>query len=276
MHKLLFKFLLATFVSTIAAFPVAVPQSKPCNVAFSLQRKQYIFRPKSFNLSIRSRPDSIEDDYSDDEIEDDEPITKEEFLRDMLADPKNNEVKRKTKKKGSRYRTMDNRDSLPFVVQVTTPDPYANRELIKKEAMRNTKNEEGRNKGTKSKKNNGNKVKRKANLVGMDPKFGIASALYETQNDKNGAKENPKKLLGEFNLEKSTTCGDRIMVGETEFIVEKARCQYKYAGGKRFVMVRKILEVKEVSRAETEEKLVNIYSKNIDEPPEQEDESIFE
>jgi hypothetical protein len=61
--------------------------------------------------------------------------------------------------------------------------------------------------------------------------------------------------LGEFHLDKSTNCGDVLVVGDAEYRVVTARCQYKYAGGSRYVMVRKILEVKEVKRAVVEEQL---------------------
>ena len=50
---------------------------------------------------------------------------------------------------------------------------------------------------------------------------------------------------------KNTNCGDTLLVGEREFEVVTARSQFKYAGGKRFVMTRKILEVKEITRLVT-------------------------
>ena len=52
---------------------------------------------------------------------------------------------------------------------------------------------------------------------------------------------------------------DVIVLGDKEYQVQKARCQYKYAGGKRFFMVRKILEVKEVTRLRNEEALMKQY-----------------
>ena len=56
---------------------------------------------------------------------------------------------------------------------------------------------------------------------------------------------------------------DIIQIGEKEFQVQTARCQYKYAGGQRFVMVRKILEVKEVTRVQKEEFLLRQYNNSI-------------
>ncbi|EJK57782.1 hypothetical protein THAOC_22141 [Thalassiosira oceanica] len=55
------------------------------------------------------------------------------------------------------------------------------------------------------------------------------------------------RVLGSFQLDKNTNCGDTLLVGEREFEVVTARSQFKYAGGKRFVMTRKILEVKEIT-----------------------------
>ena len=68
-------------------------------------------------------------------------------------------------------------------------------------------------------------------------------------------KNDPATILGEFQLDKSTTSGDIICISDRTYKVEKARCQYKYAGGQRFVMVRKILEVKEITRAIQEAQL---------------------
>jgi hypothetical protein len=71
-----------------------------------------------------------------------------------------------------------------------------------------------------------------------------------------------QKILGQFSLDKNTNCGDLLEVGDKEYEVMKARCQYKYAGGKRFVMVRKILEVKEVVRKAEEEYLLRQLQKS--------------
>lgn len=191
--------------------------------------------------SIAGKNDGVDDE------ENDGPVTKEMLMRDMLSDP---QVKRK--KKNGRYRTMDNRDSLPFVVQVSTPDPYTSNEKMKKEARKNTK------KAAKKKGGVSGKVRR--NLVGMDTagtKDGIASSIYSRKTD-----GSLHRVLGEFKLDKNTNCGDLIEVGDREFEVQKARCQYKYAGGKRFVMVRKILEVKEVTRIAEENFLKRQFQKS--------------
>ena len=47
--------------------------------------------------------------------------------------------------------------------------------------------------------------------------------------------------------------------------VTRHKCQYKYAGGSKFVMVSKILQVKEVGRLMTEEYLKRQWKKSPDE-----------
>jgi len=112
-------------------------------------------------------------------------------------------------------------------VKVVTPDPYKKKAEAKKEAERNTRAAQ----------------KKKAATT--------AARLF--RKDEDGSLN---RILGEFTLDKSTNCGDVIEVGEVLYEVQKARCQYKYAGGKRFVMVRKILEVKDVTRVAQERYLM--------------------
>jgi hypothetical protein len=163
--------------------------------------------------------------------EEDEPVTREQFQRDLLEDPT---VRRK--KKNGRYKPLDNRDHLPFAVKKVTPDPYTHPEI--KKDKRTT---------TRTKKS--------------DLDSHMTSSRLFTENDSGDT-----TLLGEFKLDKSTTSGDKIMIGESEYQVQTARCQYRYAGGKRFVMVRKILEVKEVTRVEKEEFLKQQFE--MSPPPE--------
>lgn len=231
-------------------------------------------------MILASKSDSGEDEES--------LVTREMFLREMLSDPhgeggegeggegtgttgeinKNAKVRRK-KRNGTHYRTLDNRDSLPFLVKVSTPDPYTNNAEMKEMAKINTERERERSKKNKSSKKNGggkNKnsksngsTKRRHNLIGMDGKDSIASSIFTRGDD--GAMH---RVVGEFALDKSTNCGDVIEVGDgTEYIVQKARCQYKYAGGKQFVMTRKILEVKEVKRVLVENEVKKLFEKDI-------------
>lgn len=111
----------------------------PASVSASVSLSKTISQnPRWFALNA-----SPDNDHDDEE----EFITREMFLRDMLSDPDSAsttdgespsaKVKRK-KKNGSHFRTLDNRDSLPFLVKVATPDPYTNNEEMKKEAKLNT------------------------------------------------------------------------------------------------------------------------------------------
>ena len=163
-----------------------------------------------------------------DKPEDDEEtiVTREMFLYDMLADPESASitdgevstsasVKRK-KKNGKHYRTLDNRDNLPFLVKVQTPDPYTSNAKMKKEAKENTKRAAEKN---KNKKNGEGSGKRRTNLLGVNGKDSIASSIYSR--DEDGSMQ---KIVGEFALDKSTNCGDIIEVGDgTEYQVQKAR-----------------------------------------------------
>lgn len=160
-------------------------------------------------------------------------VTKEMFLRDLLQDPV---VKRKKigRRSLSDYKVLDNRDSLPFAVQLTTPDPYTHPQVKQKQAR---------------------KVKKRADAI----EERIASKLYA------GNDSTVSTLLGEFQLDKHTTNGDILQIGNVEYKVVKHRCQYKYAGGQRFVMVRKILHVKEVGRWQTEEQLARQWQQSVEE-----------
>ncbi len=159
-------------------------------------------------------------DYADDE----KPtiVTREMLFRDLLADP---QVKRKNKNKQG-YRPLDNRDYLPYVVKQITPDPYTKQEIKQSKAQQQKQ-----------------KHKHKRSDLEL-----IGSRLSVKAND-------VSTVLGEFQLDKSTTSGDIVCIADRTYKVESARCQYKYAGGQRFVMVRKILEVKEITRALQEAQL---------------------
>eukprot|EP00980_Cylindrotheca_fusiformis_P013280 scaffold3375_cov153-Cylindrotheca_fusiformis.AAC.5 len=168
-------------------------------------------------------------DYPEGDEDENDLVTREAFQRDLLQDPK---VKRR--RKNGRYKPMDNRDNLPFAVKKITPDPYTHPQIKK-----------DKRKAAKTKKS--------------DLDRSLTSSRLFTESDKGTS-----TLLGEFKLDKGTTSGDVIIIGDKEFQVQTARCQYKYAGGKRFVMVRKILEVKEVTRVAKEEFLLEQYKKSPD------------
>jgi len=209
-------------------------------------------RGSSFKLHLQK---GWLDNGREDEDEDD-LITREDLHRDMLGmEPK---VKRKNRK-GKGFKPLDNRDHLPFSVRTKTPDdPYKNRFQKQKEEQL---------------KNNSKGVRRKT--TDLDRHMLAASAsttpsrLVQRRSKKETDGHDDKSMttvLGEFELEKSTTSGDVIVLGDKEYRVETARCQYKYAGGQRFVMVRKILEVKELTRAESEEALLRQFDSSPSSP----------
>ena len=174
-------------------------------------------------------------------------------------------VKRKKKngKNGYKgYKVIDNRDELPFIVSVTTPDPYTPKEKMKSEAKKNTKRDMEKKKHKLGNKGQQGKVSSKHRLAGVDKSDGIASSIKVQQDDGSF-----HKILGSYQLDKTTNCGDliEITVGNEcrEFEVMKARCQYKYAGGRKFVMVRKILEVKERTRKIVEEHLAKSLALSV-------------
>lgn len=224
------------------------------------------------------------DDNEDDILNEEElpplPITQEEFYREMLSHPMDDEgteseteavvFRRKSKKKGhkqSLYKPTDNRDSLPFIVKDCTPDPYTKPGIIEREAKKNSQVHKKKIKN-ESKVESNKKSKKKPvrmNLYGSGIESGIAASVYKRKDD--GSLD---KILGQFQLDKSTNCGDLLEIGvgenNKEYEVLRAKCQYKYAGGKKFVMVRKILEVKEITRL-AEENYLKRQLKNTPDLP---------
>lgn len=157
------------------------------------------------------------------------------------------------KKKGSKeYKPHDNRDALPFVVRVKTPDPYTPSREMLKQAKQNSEVAKKRNKGESMKKG----PRQSSHIVGMGLVNSIAASIYSRHKD-----GTLYKVLGQFELDKNTNCGDLLQVADREFEVVTARSQFKYAGGRRFVMVRKILEVKEITRIAEEAALTRLMEK---------------
>jgi len=191
---------------------------------------------------------------SDDDKNGDGGAKKKKNFAEFLENGEGEASVKRKKKNGTNgykgYKVIDNRDELPFIVSVSTPDPYTPKEKIKSEAKKNTKRDMEK-KGNKGKQG---KVSSKHRLAGVDKSDGIASSIKVQQNDGTF-----HKVLGSYQLDKTTNCGDliEITVGDEcrEYEVMKARCQYKYAGGRKFVMVRKILEVKERTRKIVEDHL---------------------
>ena len=218
--------------------------------------------PKQTSTFLSSNLNDDEDDIFNEEEPPPSPITREKFYREMLAHPIDDEetqleseavvFRRKSKKNGRKqsfYKPVDNRDNLPFIVKDCTPDPYTKPGIIEREAKKNTqihkKKKKEENKVESKKKSKKKSVR--TNLYGLGIESGIAASVYKRKDD--GSLD---KILGQFQLDKSTNCGDLLEIGvgenNKEYEVLRAKCQYKYAGGKKFVMVRKILEVKEITR----------------------------
>eukprot|EP00542_Grammatophora_oceanica_P010587 CAMPEP_0194039212 /NCGR_PEP_ID=MMETSP0009_2-20130614/11361_1 /TAXON_ID=210454 /ORGANISM="Grammatophora oceanica, Strain CCMP 410" /LENGTH=210 /DNA_ID=CAMNT_0038681963 /DNA_START=182 /DNA_END=814 /DNA_ORIENTATION=- len=136
--------------------------------------------------------------------------------------------KKGKKKKFKPYEVLDNRDNLPFRVELQTPDPYTREEIKLKRAKENTK-------------------------MDRKQKKPITTNLSAVYNLPDGASSSERDFLGEFYLDKSTQSGDIIQVADRLFVVQKTRCQYKYTGARKFTMVRKILEVKPLRRVSDEQ-----------------------
>jgi len=260
MMTLLFVQLITAFLHLHQSHAFAYTQLPLKRSSFYISSTSEANNEDDGTANINNKQPSTEGDTND------ESITQEMLYRDMLDDPndrnttatlpKSATVKRKKKNGSTRYRTLDNRDNLPFLVKVTTPDPYTKNDEMERNARENTKRDRERKKKKKT---------IRKNLIGMEGKDAISSSIYTRHED-----GKLQKVLGEFTLDKSTNNGDIIRVGGDgdegrEYQVQKSRCQYKYAGGKRFVMVRKILEVKEMKRILVEQEIRQIFDMDVDE-----------
>jgi hypothetical protein len=242
-----------TSVTQVEAFLNARQRYTSCNRCPPILSLLYLqkrwFSPDS---------DDDHDDDKDDGESEDRMVTREMLHRDLLQDP---QVKRKRKNGKEGYKPLDNRDHLPFSVREVTPDPYTHKE-IKKARQKRSGGQHQRKRTDLD--HHLTQVSKKKNASGS-----MTSSRLVEYNNKNG--RDTSTVLGEFQLDKSTTSGDIIVVGDKEYQVQTARCQYKYAGGQRFVMVRKILEVKEMTRVYKEEALWRQYesspSRLPDQPP---------
>jgi hypothetical protein len=184
--------------------------------------------------------------------DDDEPIFEgSESVNSQIGNETNsgensevNVLKKQKSKRSKKYSPSDNRDQLPFVVSVTTPDPYTKPEWKKERARQNT--EQDRKFRSLSGNNRGENKRPR-----------MTASLLDVS-------KNQDTILGEFQLDPSTTCGDIVVVGMQSYLVQKARCQYQYTGGQKFTMVRKILEVKPIQRVQTESQLLRSLENTLD------------
>jgi len=142
---------------------------------------------------------------------------------------------------------LDDHEILPFSVRKISHDPYQTRYLKERE---------------KQKQKIINDNNNKENKRFTTPSRLIQKRIKKHKNgDGSSTNDEFTTVIGEYQLDKSTTSGDIIAIGEMEYQVQSARNQYRYTGG-RFVMMRKILEVKELNRVQTEEALIRQYTKS--------------
>lgn len=187
--------------SAVLAFTPPHSRSKPVGTTRHITELRGISK---WNDQYQSAPD-------DDDEEEEELITREMFMREQLS------VKRKKKGSTGEYKPHDNRDSLPFVVKVKTPDPYTSDEEMLKQARENSSSDLN---------GLGDRAAR-SNLVGVDSGKSryantIAASIMARRRD-----GTMYKVLGSFELEKNTNCGDLLQVGDREFEVVTARSQFK-------------------------------------------------
>ena len=88
--------------------------------------------------------------------------------------------------------------------------------------------------------------------------LGVLLLLYNSKEDDNLGVVG--ETLGEFAFEKNTGAGDKIEIDRQIYLVQRATCQYRYAGAQKFVMVRKMLQVKPIQRAMQEDYLVRQWN----------------
>lgn len=231
------------FIKTTSQFnrnPIIQQQQKTITTAFGYDNKfskKLIFRYNKNNDNDDGDHNN-EDDNNQEQQQQQPIVTKEMLIRDMLKIGNDDEVtvqhKNKKRNKKSQYKVLDNRDTMPFAVTLQTPDPYTHPDI---------------------KKSNAAKVAKKKNYSAIEEQI-VSRVIMSNQNNQN----NLETLLGEYTLDKHTTTGDILFIQDIQYKVIRHRFQYKYVGGQRFVMIKKILEVKEIQRLETEEllnKLIN-------------------
>lgn len=193
--------------------PDAVAVASKCNVPSS--GWHYI------QSKLHSRPEKLGGD-EEENAEDEEPelMTNEKFYRELMGlsgEEKQLSPKRKKKRK---QRPHDNRDQLPFLVQVLTPPKEPYKVAPKKK-----------------------KSKKKKRESASSEDYGVVG-----------------ETLGEFRFEKNTNTGDKIEIDNEVYLVQRSKCQYKYAGAQKFVMVRKILQVKPIQRAMQEDYILRQWN----------------
>jgi hypothetical protein len=147
------------------------------------------------------------------------------------------------------------RNALPFIVTVNVPDPYTHPKQIVKEAIKNTKT----NTPVNNNNNNNKSIARIRRSTRID-RSGMQSSISATVSALR-ADGSLHKVLGEFTFDANTNCGDLLLIANTEYEVLSAKSQFRYAGNRKFVLVRKVLVVKEISRIAEEASLKRLMER---------------
>jgi hypothetical protein len=206
-HRLLATLVFALTQTKLGVWGFASPKNAVTSTtSSSASSHRRLNQNTQLNMGVSKWNDEHPAQSSGDD-DDDGLITKEMFLRNMLEEP---EVRRK-KKGGKEYKPHDNRDALPFVVKVKTPDPYTPKSEMMKQAKKNSevaKKSTSSNVKTEAKKKKSVTIER--SIAGKDA---IAASIFSR--DKDGELF---KVLGQFQLDKNTNCGD-LIEGEKEYLI---------------------------------------------------------
>lgn len=165
------------------------------------------------------------------------------------------------------------RNALPFIVTVNVPDPYTHPKHIIKEAIKNTKAIRPVNNNNNYNNKSLARIRRSSSRTDgrTTGGGGVMSSISATVSALR-ADGSLQSVLGEFTFDATTNCGDLLLIADTEYEVISAKSQFRYAGNRKFVLVRKVLVVKEISRIAEEASLRRL----MDRVPESESGKNFE
>ena len=165
------------------------------------------------------------------------------------------------------------RNALPFIVTVNVPDPYTHPKHIIKEAIKNTKAIRPVNNNNNYNNKSLARIRRSSSRTDgrTTGGGGVMSSISATVSALR-ADGSLQSVLGEFTFDATTNCGDLLFIADTEYEVISAKSQFRYAGNRKFVLVRKVLVVKEISRIAEEASLRRL----MDRVPESESGKNFE
>ena len=167
------------------------------------------------------------------------------------------------------------RNALPFIVTVNVPDPYTHPKHIVKEAIKNSKattppvNNNSKSLPARIRRSSSSRTDGRTTGGGGGGR--VTSSISATVSALR-ADGSLQSVLGEFTFDATTNCGDLLLIANAEYEVISAKSQFRYAGNRKFVLVRKVLVVKEISRIAEEASLRRL----MDRVPESESGKNFE